>query len=478
MANKKKELELMLPNDEQNESDTAAASVQDGEQVSPLTGELPKTDDDDLNALLSNMDEPLEEFSDSTQPEDNTPAMAEASDSGLSTGEAVEEENSTDTEKNLPDNNETGLEKTAAASPKRTTRRKKAKEESLTEQPAAVTENEASDTSALSSEPSADEPVMKDDRRAASSRRPAKVKEAPVLTIESHAEVETQAEQEDVIWHEIHNAYRTRRILTGQLGGIEQTDAGKTVAIVDYKGFRIVIPMKEMMINLGRSPSGQEYVELMLRQNKILGNMLGAEIDFIVKGIDVKTRSVVASRQEAMLKKRQLFYMGTDASGMYRIYENRIVQARVIAVAEKVIRIEAFGAECSIMARDLAWDWIGDAHERFSVGDQVLVRILSVRRDSLEDIAIKADIKSVSQNTNRNNLKNCRIQSKYAGKVTDVHKGVVYIRLVNGVNAIAHSCYDYRTPGKKDDVSFAVTKLDEERGVAVGIITRIIKQHL
>lgn len=247
---------------------------------------------------------------------------------------------------------------------------------------------------------------------------------------------------------------------------------------MDYKGFRIVIPLKEMMIDLGRSPSGQEYTELMLRQNKILGNMLGAEIDFIVKGIDSRSRSIVASRKDAMLKKRQIFYLDTDASGLYRIYDGRIVQARVIAVAEKVIRVEIFGVECSIMARDLAWDWIGDAHERFSVGDQVLVRIQSVHRDSLEDIGVKADIKSVSQNTNHDNLKKCRIQSKYAGKVTDVHKGVVYIRLSNGVNAVAHSCYDYRTPGKKDDVSFAVTRLDEERGVAVGIITRIIRQNL
>ncbi len=299
-----------------------------------------------------------------------------------------------------------------------------------------------------------------------------------VLTIENRGAVETAETREDIIWHEIHNAYRTRRILTGQLGGIEQTDAGKTIAIVDYKGFRIVIPLKEMMINLERSPSGQEYTELMLRQNKVLGNMLGAEIDFIVKGIDSKSRSVVASRKDAMLKKRQIFYLDTDSSGLYRIYDGRIVQARVIAVAEKVIRVEIFGVECSIMARDLAWDWIGDAHERFSVGDQVLVRILSVRRESLEDIGVKADIKSVSQNTNHDNLKKCRIQSKYAGKVTDVHKGVVYIRLSNGVNAVAHSCYDYRTPGKKDDVSFAVTRLDEERGVAVGIITRIIRQNL
>ena len=373
---------------------------------------------------------------------------------------------------------------------KRTSRKKKEEEPAPTEDlPAEIpveedvspeSEPKALETSAAE-EPAAEESVPPERApapRTTARRRTAKPKDAPVLTIESHSEVETRESLEDTIWHEIHNAYRTRKILTGQLGGIEPTDTGKTIAIVDYKGFRIIIPLKEMMINLGRAPGEQAYGELMLRQNKILNNMLGADIDFVVKGIDAGTRSVVASRKEAMLKKRQLFYLNTDANGQYRIYENRIVQARVIAVAEKVIRIEAFGVECSIMARDLAWDWIGDAHERFSVGDQILVRILEVRRDGLEELSIKADVKSVSQNTSHENLKKCRVQSKYAGKVTDVHKGVVYVRLSNGVNAVAHSCYDYRTPGKKDDVSFAVTKLDEEHGVAVGIITRIIKQHL
>lgn len=89
-----------------------------------------------------------------------------------------------------------------------------------------------------------------------------------------------------------------------------------------------------------------------------------------------------------------------------------------------------------------------------------------------------ADVKSVTENTSRETLKRCRVQSKYAGRVTDVHKGIVYVRLSNGVNAVAHSCYDRRTPGKKDDVSFVVTKLDEERSIAVGIITRIIRQNL
>lgn len=250
------------------------------------------------------------------------------------------------------------------------------------------------------------------------------------------------------------------------------------VAIVDYRGFRVVIPLKEMLVKLEHNLKGSEYSEMIRRQNKLLSNMLGCEIDFIVKGVESKTRTVVASRKEAMLRKRQTFYMNTDSAGNFRIFEGRKVQARVIAVAEKAIRIEAFGVECSIMARDLSWDWIGDANERFFVGDQILVRILEVKRDNIEDISIKADVKSVSENTNRTYLKQCRVQSKYAGKVTDVHKGVVYVRLTNGANAIAHTCLDRRTPGKKDDVSFAVTHIDEERGVAVGIITRIIKQNL
>lgn len=305
-----------------------------------------------------------------------------------------------------------------------------------------------------------------------------KPKDASILTLEVRGEVETYNDRADIIWHEIHNAYRTRKILTGQLGGVEQTENNKTIVIVDYKGYRVVIPLKEMMLRPNVSLSGQAYTEFILEQQKMLGRMIGAEIDFIVRGIDSNTRAVVASRKDAMMKKRQTFYMDVDAYGMHKIHEGRLVQARVIGVAEKAIRVEIFGVDCSINARDLAWYWIGDAREYYSIGDSVLVRILSVSRDSIETIRVKADVRSVTQDNSRENLKKCRVQSKYAGRVTDIHKGVVFIRLSNGVNAIAHSCYDYRTPGKKDDVSFVVTRLDEDRGVAVGIITRVIRRNL
>lgn len=303
-------------------------------------------------------------------------------------------------------------------------------------------------------------------------------KEDGILTINAGDDIQTEEDLAEIAWHEIHNAFRTRKILTGTFGGIEQTEAGMTVCVVEYKGYRIIIPFKEMTVAFPNKLSGDEYENYIIRQHKLLNTMLGAEIDFVVKGIDSKTRSVVASRKDAMLKKRMTFYFDTDRNGSYKIYDGRIVQARVVAVAEKAIRIEVFGVECTIFAKDLSWDWIGDAHERFSVGDHILVRILSVNRDNIETLSIKADVKSATEATMRPKLSMCRVQSKYAGKVTDVSRGVIYIRLTNGINAIAHSCLDRRMPGKKDDVSFAVTHIDEERGVAVGIITRIIKQNI
>lgn len=311
------------------------------------------------------------------------------------------------------------------------------------------------------------------------SRPTARHRDERVLTIDARGEIQTQEERDAIIWHDIQNSHRTRRILTGTLDGVEKLDSGLTLAVVNYKGFRVAIPVKEMMLeHVGKMPKGTEYTALMDRLHRILNSRLGCEIDFIVKGYDNDSRSVVASRRDAMLRKRKTFYMDVDELGEHMIYEGRVVQARVVAVAEKVIRVEVFGVETSIVARGLSWEWIGNARDHYSVGDRILVRVQKIVRTDLEHLSIQADVRSVSASTSRDNLKKCMPQCRYAGRVTDIRNGVVFIRLNNGVNAIAHSCYDLRTPGKKDDVSFAVTRLDEEQGVAIGIITRIIKQNL
>lgn len=397
----------------------------------------------------------------------------------------VDEESSADgnisSDDAIMDGNGTAVEETYPTRETSEAERDESVKESETAPDISPETGDENESGAANNAPEASTPPRKRKTKASA---PAAKPEAPVkkaapssiLTLNADSEVETPESREDTIWHELQNAYRTRRILTGSLGGIEKMDGGGTIAVIYYKEMRVVIPLAEMMINLVEDED-HDYGELVQRQNKILGNMLGCEIDFIIKGLDNASRSVVASRKDAMYKKRQIFYM-PDADGNSRVCEDRIVQARVIAVAEKVVRVEIFGAECSILARDLSWDWLGDATEHFHVGDQILVRILSVKIRSLEDISVKADVKSVNGNTSKENLSKCKIQGKYAGTVTDIHKGTVFVRLHIGVNAVAHSCYDNRLPGKKDEVSFVVTRIDAERNVAVGLISRIIKQNI
>jgi small subunit ribosomal protein S1 len=90
---------------------------------------------------------------------------------------------------------------------------------------------------------------------------------------------------------------------------------------------------------------------------------------------------------------------------------------------------------------------------------------------------VAADIKSLTEDKSAENLKKCVVEGNYAGKIIDIYKGIVFIKLKVGVNAAAHSCYDTRMPGKKDEVNFIVTKLDEERNAALGIIAKIVRKY-
>ena len=105
-----------------------------------------------------------------------------------------------------------------------------------------------------------------------------------VLTIDVDAQVESMEEQEDARWHQLLNAHRTRKVLTGQLGGIEKLESGWMVAVTYYNGFRIIIPMNEMMINL--SGDGRENADTLNRQVRIANNMLGCAFYLMPAGWD------------------------------------------------------------------------------------------------------------------------------------------------------------------------------------------------
>ena len=295
-----------------------------------------------------------------------------------------------------------------------------------------------------------------------------------ILTVSALGTAQTE-KKEDLVWHELVNAQRTRKILSGNLSGIERLDGGWVVAVVYYKGCRVLIPMDEMLINL--EGDGREKADILNRQTRLANNMLGAELDFIVRELDEISGSVAASRKEAMLRKRAQFYFERQGEEIPMITPGRIVEARVIAVAQKAVRLEVFGVECSLKARDMSWEWMQDANDRFAIGDVVNVLVKKVEGDSIDNLKIQVSAKEASTNMNKINLLRLKRQGKYVGTVTDVYKGTYFLCLDCKVNAVAHSCNTASLPGQGDEVGFLVTRINEEREVAEGIITRIIKRR-
>lgn len=269
-----------------------------------------------------------------------------------------------------------------------------------------------------------------------------------ILTVDASA-AQVQ-KQEDLVWHELTNAQRTRKILCGNLSGIERLDGGWVVAVIYYKGYRILIPMEEMMINL--EGDGRENSDRLNRQTRLANNMLGVELDFIIRDLDPESGSIAASRKEAMLRKRAQFYL--EHTGL-----------------------EVFGVECSLKARDMSWEWMRDANDRFAIGDVINVLVKKVTGENAEDLRIEVSAKEALPNSNKANLMQLRRQGKYVGTVTDVYRGTYFLCLDCKVNAVAHSCNTASLPGQGDEVGFLVTRVNEEREVAEGIITRIIKRR-
>jgi ribosomal protein S1 len=302
---------------------------------------------------------------------------------------------------------------------------------------------------------------------------------APILTLEVGAEAETQKDRENTVWHEIKNSQITGSHLTGIFGKVEKSKKNGTISIIDYKGQRIAIPISEMMLNMVR-PENQSEEEFNERAYRVLNRMMGAEIDFVVRGISENDgeRVAVASRKAAMYRLRRRYYLNKGSNGKPQIYPGRIAEARIVAVSQLSLRVEVFGVETPIRNQDLSWGYVGDCRNEYFVGDSVQVRVTYVEGDSPETLFIRADIKSLTEDTTREKLLALKPQTNCIGRVTDSGGGIIFIRLLDGIRAMAHKCFDHRKPGKGDDVMFVVTRIDEDSEIAFGIIPRIVKRNL
>ena len=300
-------------------------------------------------------------------------------------------------------------------------------------------------------------------------RRERRVRPAPVVSIDDRLSVETDADKARDAMLDLVESLKTRRILSGTVQGIEcPGDGANSVAVIYHGDFKVLIPAEEMVEipedTRGRSVSGALHY--------MLNKRLGAEVDYIVKGIDGEASVAVASRLEAMAAKRREYYFGTDRDGNNLLYNGVCAEARVVSVIRAGIFADVFGVETYIPLRELSYQRMLDASASYQPGQRILVKLMDIDRSDRNHIRVSASIKRAGENPYEKALKRYSVGNRYVGTVSMVDTTGVFVALDGGIDCLCS--YPKRgRPPRGSRVTVRILGINNESNRIWGAITHI-----
>ena len=290
-----------------------------------------------------------------------------------------------------------------------------------------------------------------------------------VLSIDERPSVETDEEkaQSDLI--DLLESLKTGRILTGTIQGVEQaSDNSVSYAVIYHGVFKVIVPAAEA-VETPEDLHGRPLEEVL---HYLLTKRLGAEVDYIVKGIDKDANVAIASRLDAMKAKRKQFYFGTDRDRNNLIYPGLCAEARVVSSIRAGIFVDLFGLEIYIPLRELSYQRLMDAAGYFQPGQRILVKVLDVDRSDKNNIKASASVKQAGENPYEKALRMYTVGNRYVGSVSMVDTNGVFVALDGGIDCLCS--YPKRgRPPRGARVTVRILGINHETNRIWGAITHI-----
>lgn len=301
-------------------------------------------------------------------------------------------------------------------------------------------------------------------------RKRASARPKPVVSIDERPTVETEADKAKNDLLDLLESQKTGRILTGTIQGVERPadNPSRSLAVIYHGEFKVIIPAEEAVEPpddyRGRLP--EDVLHYMLTKR------LGAEVDYIVKGIDPKSGLAVASRLEAMKAKRKAYYLGTDRDGNNLLYSGVCAEARIVSVIRAGIFVDLFGLEIYIPLRELSYQRWMDAAAYFQPGQRILVKVLEVDRSDRNQIKATASVKQAGENPYEKALRRYSVGNRYVGTVSMVDTNGVFVALDGGIDCLCS--YPKRgRPPRGSRVTVRILGINNDSNRIWGAITHI-----
>lgn len=270
---------------------------------------------------------------------------------------------------------------------------------------------------------------------------------------------------------ELHASRQADRLLTGVIGAVESyTLAGKDEAcgIVFYGDYKVIVPTSQMGINkmpedmIERGESEKKYYR------KVIRSMFGAEIDFIVKGIDKEKKLAIATRKLAMEKRKKL--------ELVKRKPGDIIKVRVTGIGRNYIYVEAYGIESTIAKEDIDYGYIYDIQKHVQMGDRVAAVIHEL---DIPTNHIKLSIKDTKEDPYVNIEDTYRPNQEYLGTITGVREFGIFVELRQGIYALCpHTNWTDFSPTRGDTVAIRVRRIDKKERTIDANLLRVVKSVL
>lgn len=221
--------------------------------------------------------------------------------------------------------------------------------------------------------------------------------------------------QEKIIWQNINSSKEKGKILNGKIIAIEvekMKDNDITCAIVDFKGIKVLIPATEITNDSKND-------------KKLLRNMMGAEIKFIIVEVDRVSEKTVGSRLKALQRLQEI--------NIKKVEVGDIIYAKIIGVWKKYIRIECLGMDFIIKAQDLQYGYIDDVSKIYKVNEQIKVIIKEI---SAEDKTMKISVKDLLEDPFKNIRKDFTEKGEYLATITGYTDNGIFANIAQGVDTV------------------------------------------
>ena len=221
--------------------------------------------------------------------------------------------------------------------------------------------------------------------------------------------------QKKIVWQNINSSKEKGKILTGKIIAIENEQMKEeliTCAIIDFNGIRVLIPATEIS-------------EDSKNDKKLLRNMMGAEIKFIIVEADRVSEKAIGSRRKAMGRLKEI--------NIKKVQVGDKIYGKIVGVWKKFIRIEVIGIDFIVKAQDLQYGYVEDVSKMYKVNDKIKVII---KEKSEENKSIKISVKDLLEDPFKNIIKDFKEKGEYLATITGYTDNGIFANIAQGVDTV------------------------------------------